>query len=186
MMKALILVGGKSSRMGVDKYLLEVNGKPQYQYIYEMLQELNIPAFISCTSDQSININSQYNTIIDQYNEIGPIGGLASAILADKKSSWLLIACDLINLKSEAILDLIKANNDHVYDIVTFGTEQDGFLETTLTIYNPGSFIVIKRKVRDQQHKMQELMRKCTVKTILPKEKSWLKNANTKEDLQNE
>ena len=183
MIKALILIGGKSTRMGNDKFLLEVNGKPQYQHLHELLSSLGLPVYFSCTSEQSENLESSYNRITDNHDAIGPIGGIASAILEDKKSSWLVVACDLIALKPEAIQNLIAANDDRIYDIVTYGDESDGFLETTCTIYNPGSFIVIKRKVRNQQYKLQELMQKCTVKTLIPPESDVLKNANTPADL---
>lgn len=183
MIKALILIGGKSRRMGRDKFLLDVNGKPQYQFVHDILSSLELPVYISCTAEQSVNLDSQYNTIIDQHDSIGPIGGIASAIRADKKSSWLVVACDLIALDAEAISALIEANNEKIYDITTYGNESDGFVETTCTIYNPGAFIVIKRKVRDEQYKLQELMRKCTVKTLDPPKNNALKNANTPNEL---
>ncbi len=184
MIKALILTGGKSSRMGTDKFLMKVNeDKPQYLFIYEMLTTLGVEVYFSCTSEQSKEIGSQYNTIVDKYDGIGPIGGIASAVLTDNKTSWLVVACDLINLTPDALNVLLSANDDRMYDIVTYGGETDGFLETTLTIYNPGAFIVIKRKVRDQQYKLQELMKKCTVKAIKPVDKKILRNANTPEDL---
>lgn len=182
MIKALILIGGKSTRMGHDKYLIEVDGKPQYQILHEMASSLGLETYISCSKEQIHHIDGKYSTITDEYEAIGPIGGIASAILTDKKTSWLVLSCDLIALKSETIKTLLEAN-DNNYDIVTYGNESDGFWETTCTIYNPEAFIVIKRKVRDEQYKIQELLRKCTVKALTPPQGDELKNANTPEDL---
>ena len=38
-MKAIVLAGGKSSRMGQDKALMKINGKAMMQYVIDNLSQ---------------------------------------------------------------------------------------------------------------------------------------------------
>ena len=133
MLKALVLIGGSSSRMGSDKFLMEINGKPQYLHLYHMISDLGIPTFISCTSDQTNKIPEDIPLLIDEFKSIGPIGGLATAIKHDPDTDWLVVACDLINLQPGTIQEVIRQNKGK--GIVTFQKEESTFPETTITIY---------------------------------------------------
>ena len=53
-LSAIILAGGKSSRMGTDKGLVLFNGKPMVEYLIEIFRSLNIPTIIVAN-------NSEYN-----------------------------------------------------------------------------------------------------------------------------
>lgn len=180
--KALILIGGKSTRMGEDKYLLGINGKPQYQYLHDLLTAAGLDVSLSINGGQSQVIPATYNTIVDQYNEIGPMGGLISAITLDSKSSWLIVACDLIHLDKRALQELIQANEE-TYDIITYQEEGSPFFETTCTLYNPGSYILLKRALRNREYSLQNILRKASVKTVIPYKADILHNANVPEDL---
>ncbi len=136
MIKCLILTGGESSRMGEEKYLLEDNGAPQYQHLYEMLTAQGLPVYISCNERQAEVIPDTYNKLVDAYDQIGPIGGLATAIAEDAKSSWLVVACDLMGLKPDAVTELISANARE-YDIITYQHPESMLYDTTLTLYHP-------------------------------------------------
>ncbi|WP_421898291.1 molybdenum cofactor guanylyltransferase [Marinoscillum sp.] len=180
MIKCLILVGGESSRMGEEKYLMEDNGTPQYQYLYEMLTTQGYPTYISCNERQNEVIPDTYAKLVDTYDQIGPIGGLATAIAEDARCSWLVVACDLMGLTADAVTRLISANAPE-YDIVTYQHPESGFYETTLTIYNPGAFIVLKRAIRKEVYSLQDILKKCPTKAIKG-EVDFLVNVNTRED----
>ena len=180
MINCLILTGGESSRMGEEKYLLEDNGAPQYQQLYEMLTAQGLPVYISCNERQAEVIPDAYNKLVDAYDQIGPIGGLATAIAEDAKSSWLVVACDLMGLKPEAVTGLISANAPE-YDIITYQHPESRFYETTLTIYNPGAFIVLKRAIRKEVYSLQDILKKCATKAI-EGSAGFLVNVNTRED----
>ena len=46
-MKAIVLAGGKSSRMGQDKALMKINGKAMMQYVIDNLSQAFGEVFIS-------------------------------------------------------------------------------------------------------------------------------------------
>lgn len=182
MLNAIILIGGKSERMGTDKYQLKVHDKPQYIRLYEMLSEEDISPYLSCSKQQFDQIPNDFSKIADRYDGIGPIGGLASAIYHDHKNPILLVACDLINLTKKGIQRLIDQNDDS-FDVVTYQKKGTDFKETTLTIYNPTSFSYIKQAVDEREFSLVGILKRCKVKSIDVEDNSVLKNANTRDDL---
>ena len=48
----LILIGGKSSRMGREKHLIPYHNAPQYLYLHKLLSEICDDVYVSCSSDQ--------------------------------------------------------------------------------------------------------------------------------------
>ncbi|MFT7238120.1 MAG: molybdopterin-guanine dinucleotide biosynthesis protein A [Cyclobacteriaceae bacterium] len=181
-MNALILVGGKSSRMGEDKFLLDFNGQPQYEFLTEILQGLAIKTYLSCAEDQRVLIPDHYNLIYDIHQNIGPIGGIASAIDMDAHTDWLVIACDLVNLDKKTIQELITQDASG-FDVITFGLPENQFLETTITLYKPSSFPTIRSMIENQQYKLQKVLKEMAVKVVIPSDPTRLKNVNTPKDL---
>ncbi len=182
MLNAIILIGGKSKRMGTEKYLLKVHEKPQFIHLYEMLKGEGISPYISCNKEQFDQIPNSYPKIADRFEGIGPMGGLVSAIHHDHKNPILLVACDLINL-TPAIIEQLIAENDDEFDIVTYQRNGTSFNETTLTIYNPSSFTYFKQAVENRDYSLIGTLKKCLVKSIEIQDHAVLKNANTKDDL---
>ena len=181
MLKALVLIGGSSSRMGSDKFLMEINGKPQYLHLYHMISNLGIPTFISCTSDQTNKIHENIPLLIDKFKSIGPIGGLATAIKHDPGSDWLVVACDLINLQPTTIQEVISQNKGK--GIVTFQKVESAFPETTITIYCTDVFEIVQKAISQGKNSLQGILKSSNVHKIIPRNPSHLKNANTKADL---
>lgn len=180
-MKALILIGGKSARMGAEKHLLETNGKSQYLHLTELLGSFGLEVFVSCNEAQVDGLeNGDFEVLVDKYKSIGPIGGIATAIENDKKTNLLVVACDLINLTKNAIQELIEST-DTASDVVTYS--KDEFLETTLTIYQTSSFQTILDSIQNKEYSLQKSLQKLKVQTIEPEDEAILKNVNRKEDL---
>ena len=61
----LVLCGGKSTRMGTDKSMLQYHSKPQRYYVYDLLFPLCEKVFISCNEQQSSTIEVGYDYIQD-------------------------------------------------------------------------------------------------------------------------
>src|SRR3989344_5355771 len=102
----LVLAGGKSSRMGVDKSLLLINGRTAFTIGYKALKEHCDKVYISCTKRQE-KFFSGYSQIHDMHEGCGPLGGLVSAFLTHY-GTWIVLACDMPNISHEAVGYLIK------------------------------------------------------------------------------
>lgn len=113
-----ILAGGKSSRMGRDKGLMEIAGKPMVQYLVETLVEIPFPA-------QIIAHDAAYHqfgleVIEDEILEKGPLGGLLTALRHASKNAVCLLSCDMPFLKKETLKSLIAQSDDYSITISSF------------------------------------------------------------------
>ncbi|WP_337251646.1 molybdenum cofactor guanylyltransferase [Maribacter halichondriae] len=91
----LVLSGGKSSRMGTDKGLIDYHGAPQREYLYDLLSQVCERTFISLREEQESELPARMQTIIDLNEFKGPYNGLLSAHKKFPDVAWLVLACDL-------------------------------------------------------------------------------------------
>jgi len=103
---AIVLAGGKSSRMGSDKALLENNGQPLLQITCEVAQISGANPIYIITSWQErykfLNLPEECK-FINEPNPCSPLSGFILG-LSNIKTDWvLLLACDLPQLKSDVI-----------------------------------------------------------------------------------
>jgi molybdopterin-guanine dinucleotide biosynthesis protein A len=105
----IILAGGKSSRMGTDKGLQELCGKPLISYAIQVLTELCSTIVISTSSGEYQSFG--YKTVADEFPRIGPMGGIYSALRQSKTEKNLVLSCDL-PFVSVGLLSFIIENSD--------------------------------------------------------------------------
>lgn len=106
----LILAGGKSSRMGTDKALVNYQGKPMLQRVYQVAAECTEQVYILTPwKERYQNILSpDCNYLIENQPGKGPVNGLSEG-LEQIYADWiLLLACDLPLLDVEIIQSWIN------------------------------------------------------------------------------
>ena len=128
---AIILSGGRSSRFGRDKGLYHLNQKNMVEYAIDLAQEFASELIISANHEQYEQFG--YPVIEDTYPNIGPMGGLYSAINASKLNVNLILPCDSPLISVELIQKLIK--NYHNEEVVIFKTS-DGKLHPLIGFYH--------------------------------------------------
>ena len=128
----LILMGGESSRMGSDKSLLMLNGKPQFQHLYDLLSSICDKVFLSCNSKQANQIPNEYIKIVDNDKLKGPITGIKGAF-EYKKTNWLVVPVDMPFLSKE-VLNNLKSEINRDVDVVCTQSA-DGHINPLLAIY---------------------------------------------------
>ncbi len=100
----LVLAGGKSRRMGQDKALLARGEQSQLAYVVHLLKEQIDRVFVSARAEQKNEAErSQFEQIIDRYQDMGPIAGILSAMDEYPDVDWLVVACDLPNVDTLTI-----------------------------------------------------------------------------------
>ncbi|MAZ37066.1 MAG: molybdenum cofactor guanylyltransferase [Bacteroidetes bacterium] len=102
--QAVILAGGKSSRMGTDKGLLEIAGKPMVQHLIETLQPLAANSWISTSNKMYIQFG--VSLLTDEYDSIGPLGGIHIALQRATTPFVLVVSVDAPFVSKECILKL--------------------------------------------------------------------------------
>lgn len=184
-LNGLVLAGGKSSRMGHDKALIEYNGQPQFLHAYQLLEKFCNSVFISCRTDQSAFFQSHnLHTITDLENGSGPLGAIHSALLYDPESSWLVLACDLPFADEQLISELLGACN-HDADATSFISPHDGLPEPLVAVWEPRA----TGKVQDFLDRGITCPRKVLINSntqlIHTTQPAKLANINTPEEFEN-
>ena len=176
----LVLSGGKSTRMGEDKGLIQYHDKPQREHLYELLDEVCDRTYLSIRSDQAQEIPKNYKTIIDDDHYRGPYNGLLSAHLKFPEVAWLVLACDLPMMDKEALKELIAARNSGKI-ASAFADAENPLPEPLSAIWEPEA---LKQSITYLNAGNGTCPRKflinADVNLVFPKRKEVLLNANSR------
>jgi len=109
---AVILAGGEGRRMGgLDKGLIELDGKPLIEHVIAQLIPQSSNIIISANRNLEHYQTYGYPIILDQIKNQGPLAGILSALL-QCKSDWLLtVPCDSPHLPLDLIQRIINTAN---------------------------------------------------------------------------
>ena len=178
---AIILIGGKSSRMGRDKALLEIKGE---QAVYR-LQRILSPFFD--TVMLSTGPNPDYTvpglkTVTDISHGHGPLMGIYSSLLASQTPINFFIACDIPEVKLPLIFKLLSYADD--YDISLPSFDEDRF-EPLYGIYRKEVVPVIKTKLDSGKRRVASIFDMCKTVILPMDDSSWYTNLNTPDDYEN-
>ena len=103
---AYVLAGGKSSRMGADKGLVLFREKPMVQYVLDVLNaNFNKTTIISPNQDYE---RFGYEVIADIIPDIGPAGGIYTAMKHASTNKIFIISCDMPFITSKVVCFLVE------------------------------------------------------------------------------
>lgn len=91
----VILVGGKSSRMGTDKALLKINGVSLIDRAISFCKVF-FPEILISTNDISKYSFTEIECITDVYPKLGPISGIHSALISAKTKKIFVMSVDIL------------------------------------------------------------------------------------------
>jgi len=133
-MKAIVLAGGKSSRMGENKALFTFEGEPLLARIGNCLEDLGHEVYIAGKKAEYDVF--PYPQITDIYPNKGPLGGIYSA-LVHLKEDILVCPCDM-PLLNRNIFYFLQSNADYSkINVLTYNEK----VFPTLGIY-PYAFVI--------------------------------------------
>lgn len=104
---SIILSGGKSTRMGEDKALMEVGAKTIIEIIIEKLKPFSNDIIISADDLEKYS-EFGYQVVPDKFKNSGPLAGIYSSLLESNTEKNFIISCDLPLVSSAVIERLIK------------------------------------------------------------------------------
>lgn len=183
MLVGVVLCGGKSSRMGQDKGLLQFYDRPQWQEVYYLLKPLCDKVVISLNPKQANNweIDSSHSLVIDKtiYQHHGPMTGLMSVIDEYPDQPIFLVACDYPFLRSEHLLTLVN-HHSHDYEVVCY--ENKGYPEPLVTILEASAIEKIQYFYRAGNDSILKFIRSANAKMVKCENPAMLTNVNTAEE----
>jgi len=111
-LSAIILAGGKSQRMGMDKALLELEGRPLIGWVLGQLQRLSDDLII-VAKDAAPYAHLAARLVRDIYPSQGALVGLHAGLRAARHPLALTVACDMPFLNLRLLRYMIAVGRDH-------------------------------------------------------------------------
>lgn len=141
-LKGLVLCGGRSTRMQQDKSAITYHGKPQWQYLAELLQGFLPEVYLSCRAEQLYP--GWDKVIIDSVEGAGPSAGLLSAHAFAPGVSWLVLACDL-PLISPRSVDYLLQHRQPQKAATAFLSPFNNMPEPLIAIWEPAGLAQLEK-----------------------------------------
>ncbi|KAF2279312.1 nucleotide-diphospho-sugar transferase [Westerdykella ornata] len=187
-----LLAGGRSTRMGSDKFLLEYpDGTPVYLNRLRMLQEAFPKADRICivlrdsSRAEHVRIPPEMGVhvlfvapTVGAAHVAGPAAGLHTLYCFDPASHWLVIPCDYPLLRGEDLTDLYH----HYRDPVTCFANSQRSTEPIVAIWSPGALAHLTVTAVENRSGLSNLMLRLGGHTIPPRYDHCLFNTNTREE----
>lgn len=115
-MKAVVLAGGQSSRMGQNKALMKLGEKTVIEHVIDNLSQVFDEVYISGNDS---NYPDSKEIIKDVIAHKGPMGGILSA-LEYCKDDIFICSCDMPFFSSELIKNMLQRKEENRINIAQY------------------------------------------------------------------
>lgn len=183
--RGAVLAGGESRRMGRDKALLPVGGRPMVEIVAEVFDAIGCDPVAIIGGDRAAMRPFGRPLVADLEPGTGPLGGVVSALgwaaTAGGEDDWLLIgACDLAMLTPAAVIPLVRAARDaRGVDVVVARTTR---IEPALAVWRVGARREVGHLHDSGERALHRVIeRLASVEVAL--DATALRNINTPDDL---
>lgn len=171
----IILAGGASRRMGVDKRRLQLwgaAGPTLLEHVLAIAGQLCAERIV-VLNDPADWPTLDAQPVADAYPDAGPLGGLASGLAAMRAEKALLLACDLPLLRVELLAGVIASSVgydaalpvrlDHAH-----GPRNRLAVEPLLAVYARSSLAAVEACLQRGERRMTAPLAQLRVNTITP------------------
>jgi len=181
---AFVLSGGKSSRMGSDKALLEVGGKPLIARAIELASKLS--ADVAIVGDPR-KLAGFGRVITDVFPDRGPLGGIHAALLHSNADLNLIMAVDLPFLTVKFLEFLLQEARSSAATVTVASV--GGYFHPLCAIYRKSFAGAAERALLEARNKIDALFQDVPMRVIGDAElnangfaSALLRNVNTPEE----
>lgn len=177
----IILAGGNSTRMGIDKGTLKLNDIPFTQHIINQLKPIVDEIIIVSNHEKYDQFGEK--RICDNVKDYGPIAAVYTGLKESKTDYNIIVSCDSPKVDLDVFKPLLSERN-HKYDIVQYIANS----RTTplIALYHKKCLGVFKLALKNKIHKLRFVVKQLESKTIVAPDciKNKIVNINTPKDLE--
>ena len=179
---AFILAGGKSQRMGTDKGLLLLNGKPFVSHICEAVKPIVGENVVIVCSNADYDFLG-FTRIEDIVPEKGPVGGIYTALQRTKTRLNFILSVDAPLISAELLLWILD-NRDDSFKMTQVQFENKAY--PLIAIYDQSLASIFEENLKKNQHRLRQVIKEIKHQTLLIPEKwrNQVQNINTPEEYQ--
>jgi molybdopterin-guanine dinucleotide biosynthesis protein A len=150
----IVLAGGLSSRMGEDKSLMPLRGKPLIMYAIEALTPLCQKVIIS-SNLQAYDFTG-CEVWPDELAVKAPVNGLYSCLKRSKTDWNFILTCDMPLAGSQLVGYLLEQTGGEDAMIPVHGK---GWVEPLCGLYNRGALNVLERQVQSGEYSILKFLK---------------------------
>ena len=138
MRSGIILSGGKSSRLGQDKGLVDLGGKPLISWVIDLLRDVTDEIIVVVGSEETVPhywavVPDDVRVIPDCYQEDSPLIGLISGLREARGEYATICACDMPFVVPD-VLDMLFCISYGLNG--TLLVKSDGWIEPIPSVYH--------------------------------------------------
>jgi molybdopterin-guanine dinucleotide biosynthesis protein A len=179
--RGLILAGGKSSRMGVDKCELTAGGKPLKDVQFSLLSKFCSNVSFSCREPRTAL--TSFQIITDRPGVEGPLAGILSALDTDPGSAWLIMPVDMVGACEDSVRYLLE-QRDPLKPATAFIHGESRMPEPLFALWEPPSLPMILRQAATGDFSVMTFLMTHPVHLVPCPDRSWLTSVNSPEEWQ--
>ncbi|NTV83283.1 MAG: molybdenum cofactor guanylyltransferase [Bacteroidales bacterium] len=150
----IILAGGQSRRMGMEKGLVIYKSQPLIHWSVAVFKEICDEILISSNSDCYRHLG--FKVVPDIYPDCGPMGGIYSCLKNSTNDINLVLSCDMPFVTNE-IFDHLLEKRGHSLICVPWH-EQDMY-EPLCGVYHNGALIKMNDFITGKNYKLPDLFK---------------------------
>jgi molybdopterin-guanine dinucleotide biosynthesis protein A len=158
---AIILAGGKSSRMGKNKAMLKLGNKTLIETICDTVKPKVKNIIIITNTPQEYEFLN-YPKFKDVRKKSCPLVGIYTGLLKSETFLNLVIACDLPFISSNFVEFLTENGTDH--DV--FAIEDEKGIEPLCAIYSKNCIPFIEKSLNDGEFRVTDFYKNVNAKIV--------------------
>jgi len=164
-----LFLGGRSTRMGRDKAMLEIDGQPLWWLQWRKLRALQPSRMLlSARMDQAVPVPPPPARVVyDAIADIGPLGGLIACLemiqLDGPDARLLVLGVDLPRMPVALLQDLVFAADAAGGAVIRNGDHH----EPLAAVYPAALLEIARRRARLGHHSLQGLIRDALDRGVL-------------------
>ena len=108
---AIVLCGGRSTRMGRDKGALPFGDESMLDRIIRIARSIAGDVIVVARRDQ--RVPAGVTVIHDPVEDLGPLAGIAAGLAASKTDLNIVVACDMPLIRRQVLQRLAAMTEDH-------------------------------------------------------------------------
>lgn len=176
----IVLAGGKSSRMGRDKGLLDLEGKVFVLRSLSAIKPLVSKSLLVANNPEYDIFETQ--RVEDLIKNAGPLAGIYTGLHYSETSYNLILSCDIPLIKTEILEELIKVQDPQtdVVQIVSNGKHMP-----LIALYHKRCENLFYRLLQKNERRLHVALEQCKVKNVIlnSDQDIFTTNINTPEEL---
>jgi len=159
---AILLAGGKSSRMGTDKGLIELNGASFMARIIRAVEPF-VNKITIVSNDPNYDVFN-LKRVSDIIPDAGPLAGIFSGLFYSESEVNLILSCD-VPLINEAVIKILIDGYDPEMDVIQL--QSQGKTIPLIALYKKHCMHRCLESLKKGERRLTKVVEQMNTKTII-------------------